>query len=149
MMLLLELPLAVVGVALNWLPYKIPEWATARSRVKKTLHATYKVLLSLGLFPLTWLAEAWLASRFLSFPLAPLATGVLAPLSGWIALRFTERLDTMRSESRAYLALRPGSALARELEPRRRDILRRLAELDRYPRKPSTRPSERAEPPRE
>jgi hypothetical protein len=128
--LLLFLPVALVGTLLNWLPYKIPGWVSRHLRLERKANepATYKVLISLILFPLCWLVESLLAGK-LSGPTAGLAMAIFAPASGYIALLFHEHLGRFRGESRAYLLRRSRSRLIRELAPLRQSIYEEVVEL--------------------
>lgn len=128
--LLLYLPVAMVGTLLNWLPYKIPGWLIRRLGLEHRANepATYKVIVSVVLFPLFWLAESLLAGRIWG-PAAGLGMVLFAPFSGFIALLFHEHLERFRDESRAYLLRRSRSRLIRELAPLRQSIYEEVAEL--------------------
>lgn len=120
--LLLFLPLAAVGVVLNWLPYRLIGEIAARASGSADVPASYKVFGGLVFFPLTWIAEsaaaAWLDGPGHAFgPRWAAAAAVLAvaPLTGWIALRFDDRRGRLRDEARAYLLLRSPRAITAEL----------------------------------
>ncbi|HET7746859.1 MAG TPA: 1-acyl-sn-glycerol-3-phosphate acyltransferase [Vicinamibacteria bacterium] len=86
----LLLPLALLGAALNWLPYRIPGWISESYTRTADEPATYKILAALIAFPTIWTLEAaTIALRF--GPIAGLAAGALAPLSGYLALVFFRR----------------------------------------------------------
>lgn len=133
--LLVHFPLAVVGTVLNWPSYRLVGWiadrVTGKSRGKggrEDQPATYKVFTGVLLFPLTWLAEALLAGRFLG-AWAGLGVFLLAPLSGLSALLFHERRVFFQREARAYLVLRTRARLAAELKARRQAVLDGVEEL--------------------
>jgi glycerol-3-phosphate O-acyltransferase/dihydroxyacetone phosphate acyltransferase len=120
--LLLYLPLAVVGIVLNWLPYRLVGEIAARASGSDDVPASYKVFGGLVFFPLTWIAESAVAA-WLDGPgdvvgprwAAAAAILVAAPLTGWIALHFDDRRGRLRDEARAYLLLRSRRAIAAEV----------------------------------
>jgi len=87
---ILALPVFILGCALNWIPYRIPGWISDRLSTTPDEPATYKLLAGLLAFPLAWAAEAAIAARFAG-PAWGLAMTVLAPTSGYAALRLRER----------------------------------------------------------
>ena len=137
--LLIYLPLAVIGTALNWPTYRLVGEIAARAAGQPDLPASFKVFGGIVLFPLTWLLEAALAA-WIAAPPAPaaaaaaLAVLVAAPATGWVALRFDDRRGQLWREARAYLLLRTRRAIVAEVR-RRRDAAARevgaLAELFR------------------
>jgi 1-acyl-sn-glycerol-3-phosphate acyltransferase len=86
---LLGLPVFVVGVALNWLPYRLPGWISDRISTTPDEPATYKVLAGLLTFPLFWIAETALAVH-LAGAVGGFVMAIAAPVSGYAALRFSE-----------------------------------------------------------
>lgn len=139
LLLLFHLPLAMVGTVLNYLPYRLSGWFADRFAEEPEQPATYKLFSGLFLFPVTWLALA-LAFGLGAFGLFSsnlgsgnfwigLGIGLLAPLSGWIALRFHEQRRRFQAEVRAYLKLRTRQRTADELRRRRRAIYREVEEL--------------------
>jgi hypothetical protein len=87
---LLTLPVLVMGCVLNWLPYRLPGWVSGRLSRSPEDPATYKLLTGLLVFPLAWAAEAALAAR-LGGSAWGLAMAVIAPASGYVALRLREK----------------------------------------------------------
>jgi 1-acyl-sn-glycerol-3-phosphate acyltransferase len=126
--LLVLLPLGVVGTMLHWLPYKIPGWVVRALPIGRDQHATYKVMISLFLFPALWIGGAFLLADLWGWS-AGRAFLVLAPLSGYAALRLRERLESVVLQSRAYLLLRGGGTLVARLRGRRAELVRALREL--------------------
>ncbi len=126
--LLWRLPLAVLGTLLNWLPYRIPGWMTGRLRQPTQDRATFKVLLSLALFPLFWLGESLALGRWVG-PWVGLAALPLAPAAGHFALRFNERWRQFREEALSYLKLKTRRRAADEIRRRRREVFDGVAEL--------------------
>jgi hypothetical protein len=121
-------PLFVVGLALNWLPYKIPGWVTRSLALEPDVRATWKVLLSVVLFPAYWLLLAALVTwRFEGG--WGLATFIAAPISGYLALLYFERWAALRDESAAYLTLKGRRRVAAELIAKRRRVLGEVERL--------------------
>ncbi|HEY6324807.1 MAG TPA: 1-acyl-sn-glycerol-3-phosphate acyltransferase [Thermoanaerobaculia bacterium] len=132
--LLVYLPLAVVGIVLNWLPYRVVGEIAARAARTPDVPASFKVFGGIVLFPLAWLLEAALAASLAGPPStwragAALLTLAAAPLTGWIALRFDDRRGQLWREARAYLLLRTRRAIATELRVRRAAAAREVATL--------------------
>jgi glycerol-3-phosphate O-acyltransferase/dihydroxyacetone phosphate acyltransferase len=132
--LLVYLPLAVVGTALNWLPYRLVGEIAARATREPDMPASFKVFGGIVLFPLAWLLEGVLAARLAGpRPAAEAAAALLtlaaAPLTGWMALRFDDRRGQLWREARAYLLLRSRRAIAAELRARREAAAREVAAL--------------------
>jgi glycerol-3-phosphate O-acyltransferase / dihydroxyacetone phosphate acyltransferase len=132
--LLVYLPLALVGIVLNWLPYRVVGEIAARAARTPDVPASFKVFGGIVLFPLAWLLEAALAAWLAGPPLtwragAALLALVAAPLTGWIALRFDDRRGQLWREARAYLLLRTRRAIAAELQARRAAAAREVAAL--------------------
>jgi 1-acyl-sn-glycerol-3-phosphate acyltransferase len=132
--LLVYLPLALVGIVLNWLPYRVVGEIAARAARTPDVPASFKVFGGIVLFPLAWLLEAALAAWLAGPPStsragAALLTLAAAPLTGWIALRFDDRRGQLWREARAYLLLRTRRAIAAELQARRAAAAREVAAL--------------------
>lgn len=130
------LPVAAVGTLLNYVPYRVPGLVGRLGRREGDLPATYKLLTGLLLAPLCWALEAGAAAA-LAGPRAAAAVLVLAPLSGWFALRFHERNESFFRELRAWLTLRLSPGRAAELRRRRaaiRDEIERLVSDATQPR---------------
>ncbi|HEX7184962.1 MAG TPA: 1-acyl-sn-glycerol-3-phosphate acyltransferase [Thermoanaerobaculia bacterium] len=129
--LLIHLPLAIVGTILNWPTYHLIAFLAPRiARWIPDQTATYKLFGAVIFFPLTWIAEAILAARWLDTGWAAPLTLLLAPLTAWIALRFHETHTSFWREAWAYLLLRTRKKVAEELRSKRQEILNRVAELE-------------------
>ena len=89
---MLLLPAALVGIILNWLPYKLPGWVSRALTRTPDEPATYKILTALLAFPAFWIAEA-AAAGIAGGGWAGLATAVIAPATGYAALLFHDRLE--------------------------------------------------------
>jgi hypothetical protein len=88
----LLLPAAAVGLLLNWLPYQLPGWVARALTRTPDEPATYKILTALLAFPVFWIAEA-VAAGMAAGTAAGLATLVVAPATGYVALLFHDRLE--------------------------------------------------------
>jgi glycerol-3-phosphate O-acyltransferase/dihydroxyacetone phosphate acyltransferase len=133
--LLLHLPLAALGIVLNWPTYRLVGEVAGRATAEPDLPATYKVFGGLVLFPATWLGEAAFAA-WLARPrgaaaawAAGLAVLLLAPVTAYAALRFDDARAALLREARAYLVLRTRGELAADLKARRTAAARQVAAL--------------------
>ncbi|MCB9739546.1 MAG: 1-acyl-sn-glycerol-3-phosphate acyltransferase [Deltaproteobacteria bacterium] len=120
--LLLLAPFAGLGALLNWPTYRgIGLLAERLAGDEADVVATYKLLGGMLLFPAGWLLSALLVGA-LSDATFGFAALLLAPLTGAVALRFSERLAVRRRALRAAW-LRLGRApLAFALAARRREL---------------------------
>lgn len=113
-------PVAAVGAALGWLPYRavrpLAAWAT---RGHADLLGTAKVLGGAVIVGGTWLAEAVAAGLLAGWP-AALAVAIGAPATGYAALRWGERWDRRRALLHArWLRATRGEVAAAVAERRR------------------------------
>jgi len=122
------LPLALLGTALNWIPYRLVGALAQRRAAEADFVATYKLIGGVVLFPLWWLLCA-VAVGALAGPLAGFATAPAAAGAALVALHFHERRAAIWEDIRAYAVLRSRRALARELAQRRNALLATLHEL--------------------
>lgn len=134
--MLVLLPLAALGTALNYLPYRVLGAIASRFAGLPDQKATLKLFPGLVVFPLTWLLEAalggWLASRPLGAGAAWLTGAgvfVLGPISGWLALRFHDTRRRFVHEVRAFVVLAVRRRVRAELKARRREVIRQISEL--------------------
>jgi glycerol-3-phosphate O-acyltransferase/dihydroxyacetone phosphate acyltransferase len=136
--LLIYLPLGVVGIALNWVPYRLVGEVAARATREPDMPASFKVFGGILLFPLAWLLEAAFAAELtarlagrpsLAGAAAALVTLVVAPATGWVALRLDDRRGQLWREARAWLLLRSRRAVAAELRGRREAAAREVSAL--------------------
>ena len=131
---LLLLPFAALGAFLNYPAYRLAGLLARRfARGQEDLLATIKAGTSLILFPATWSLCAAAADILLGGR-AGLAAALLAPLSGYAALRTGEALDVLIGRARALLHAFSGDSAARRLSSERQaireEILRAASELD-------------------
>jgi glycerol-3-phosphate O-acyltransferase / dihydroxyacetone phosphate acyltransferase len=96
-------PLAIFGGIIHYPAYKLSQLIGLKiARDQEDVFATFKIAAALLLFPLTWLAFAALCFWRLGWPFALLALFV-APVSGFVAIRFFEELDRFVGGARAIL----------------------------------------------
>lgn len=108
--------LAGAGIVLNWIPYRIVDLLVRASKPEEVDVATFKVIASFFLFPLTYIAEMWGVYRFLGW-LPAFAFGILIVPVSLFTLRFFERREPTSARA---VSIRRGSA------QRKRDQLARL-----------------------
>lgn len=134
--LLLRLPLALAGTALNALPYWIVKLIGRRVKGLDQ-KATWKLFPALLTYPLTWIAEAVAAGWWLTSTtgapwagwLLAVAVLILSPIAGWEALLFHDRRSRLGHEIKAFLKLRTRRRFTEVLREEREDIRRRVAKL--------------------
>ncbi len=129
-------PFALIGALLGWLPYRsIRVIATRLAKGEADVVGTYKLLLGLVVFPSWWLAESviigWRTTWFVG-----LATLLLAPLTGFVALRWDERLEARRQLLRASYLSATRSDIASAVTARRIALAQRIAEAIAHAPKP-------------
>jgi 1-acyl-sn-glycerol-3-phosphate acyltransferase len=122
------LPLALVGILIHALPYQGTALAVRALRPEPDTEATYKVAAGLVLYPLCWLAEAWLVWRLGG---AWLAAGFLACLgpAGLVALTWRSRLARVGTDARGLARFLLDRDLYRNLLERRRALLEEMRAL--------------------
>ncbi len=101
-LLLLVWPLAAVGAVLAWAPYRLVRPIALRIAGSDTdLVSTVKLLRGLAVLAATYSLEALVVGVSVG-PVAGLATLVLGPALGFVALRYGERLEARQSVLRAH-----------------------------------------------
>jgi len=104
--LIFVVPLALVGTVVNYPAYRLVAFiAMGLSKNDEDIIATIKMIAGTLLFPLTWILVA-VAIGIRWGTVAALAAIVLAPLTGYAALRFFETLDELAGGARAVLLSR-------------------------------------------
>ena len=123
-------PLALIGIAVHFLPYRLTAAAVRLIPHTDEEEATDKIAAGLVLFPLAWLAEAavvfaaggrWALILFLT---ALLPTGL-------VALGWRGRLEHARQEARAFARFLLDRDAFRRLRLRRETLAAELGELSR------------------
>jgi hypothetical protein len=106
------------------LPYRLVRPIAIRlARGEADLIGTVKALLGLVVMTSTYVIEAVLAgARWGS--MIGLLVFALAPLSGFVALRFQERLDLRREALRAFFVRSSSERIARAVTERRLELVR-------------------------
>jgi glycerol-3-phosphate O-acyltransferase/dihydroxyacetone phosphate acyltransferase len=132
-------PFGLVGTAINFLPYHGAGALARRIAPSPDTLATYKLFASLVAYPSTWIllavASLWLDSPWVSG--WHLAVGLLiaGPMTGYLAVRWHQRIDDFVRQARAFLLLRSGRFSVEKLKVKRRRVLVALNDLiDDYQR---------------
>ena len=90
---LLLLPFAVFGIAVHYPAYHFGGYLARKlSQNAEDVISTIKIISAMLLFPLTWIALGLLLWRLMAWEFA-LASLIVAPLCGYLAIRFFEELD--------------------------------------------------------
>lgn len=124
------LPLALWGSLVHFVPYQVAGAAARALRPEPDVEATYKIVASVLLYPLAWLAEAWIAWRLGGAPLVVVFVLALLP-SGFLALTWRERLARFATEARAFARFVLDRDLDAQLAARRDALVAELRELAR------------------
>jgi 1-acyl-sn-glycerol-3-phosphate acyltransferase len=122
-------PLALIGMLWNVVPYRIVGAIASRVAGEELdVVGTYKMLLGVVVLPLWWLATAALTGWSMGWPLA-MASALVGPLGGWVALRWSERWLAYRTICKAgWLAL-TRRHLVEAVEQHRRSLATAVAGL--------------------
>ena len=122
---LVRLPLALLGVFLNGLPFFLTR-LLSRLGIRSDRQSTAKLFGGLLLYPLCWTLQARLLG---GETIPPIAWWLLAPLSGIASLLFSERHAQLLEELRTYLKLNTHSEMRQELAQRLENVRIEVAEL--------------------
>ena len=98
------LPLAAVGLALWYVPYRLPALAVRVLPVTEDSVATYKLATAVVLFPLAYVAWIVAAGLYLG-PIAAFAAALLVPVLGAVALWWGLRWERVKEDGRAFLGV--------------------------------------------
>lgn len=129
--LVLGLPAALVGLIVHYPAYRAVDWvATGLTKGEEDALATVKLLAATLLFPLSWTAVV-LAVWLWRGPWAAALTGLALPLTGFAALRFSERLDRVVGATRALAIFLVRRWAFLRLAAERRTIREEIIELGR------------------
>jgi 1-acyl-sn-glycerol-3-phosphate acyltransferase len=122
----LALPLALVGAALGWLPYRLAGQVAGRVTHDEDLLGTVKLIAGATFVFVAWVAEAVIAGARLG-PLWSVPVFLGAAVTGYVALRF-EELAKDTAEALRHLWLRAFHFdTARRLGERRRALAEAVA----------------------
>ena len=124
-------PVAFAGFAVNYPAYKLAGLlATRLSKRSEDVVSTIKIIAALLLFPLTWLALAALFYWLAGWPAALLSLAA-APVAGFVAVRFFERLDEFVGGARAVSFYLTRRWFFKELLVERRRLYEEIVALGR------------------
>lgn len=126
--LALGLPLALVGLACHGLPYHLTRLLVRLGRPRPDVEATWKILASSVLYPVAWALEGGTAYRLGGGVLVAAFALSLAP-TAFFALAWSERVERVRREGRAFLRFLADRDLPATLARRRRAIRREMEAL--------------------
>ena len=86
-------PFALIGAVVHYPAYRLAGYlARTLSRGEQDVISTFKITAALLFFPLTWLVLALISWKFAGL-LAAVAALLIAPLCGYVAIRFGEEID--------------------------------------------------------
>jgi 1-acyl-sn-glycerol-3-phosphate acyltransferase len=125
---LVALPLALVGVALHALPYRLTAVAARALRPEDDVEATYKIAAGVILFPLAWALEAWLAWWLAGGVGLALFLAALVP-AGLLSLTWRDRLASVGAEAHALRQFLLQRSVHASLAERRRALARELERM--------------------
>lgn len=130
---LLYLPLGIPGLLLHYLPYRlIGMLSRTTAKGSSDVLATTKLISAAVVFPLSWIGVGILAWIWAG-PVAAIGVLLLAPASGYAALRLTETADRALGAFRALGLWFAGRRRLLQLQVERRrlreDIVRLAGEL--------------------
>ena len=127
--LVVILPLALIGTVINYPVYRLVGAITARlSRNDNDIVATIKIIAGALLFPVSWILLAAAIGIYFGWTPGVFAL-VAAPLTGYLALLFFERLDRSIPGARAILMSRFSRWGFLKLVAERRAIHEEIVEL--------------------
>jgi 1-acyl-sn-glycerol-3-phosphate acyltransferase len=122
-------PLAAVGFFVHYPAYRLTgALATRLARASDDVVSTIKIVASMLLFPLTWIALACAAGWAAGWR-GVLVALALAPVCGWIAVRFAEQLDGFVGGARALRFYLTRRWFFKELLAERRRLREEIAAL--------------------
>lgn len=124
-------PLALPGILIHYPAYRLIGFLARRvAGESQDVVATAKALGALLLFPLTWGFIGWAVGTWLGWP-AGVAATFLAPVTGWVGLRFSERFDHVLGATRALLLYHLGRERFLRLQVERRRLREEVVALAR------------------
>ncbi len=124
--LILLAPLALLGAVMGWAPYRAVRPLAVRLAGQHTdLISTFKLLL--GLLTLTSTYVAWaIVGAWLMGPSGGLAALLLGPLSGFVSLRYGERVERRRELLRSLWLRATRARVAAGVAERRAELNREV-----------------------
>lgn len=128
--LLFGLPLALVGLLVHGLPYRLTAFAVRRIPHTDEEEATDKIVGGLVFYPLSWIAEGWVLDALFGRT-ALIAFLVAIPLTAFPALAWYERVRRVKTEARAFGRFLRERELLRRLRKERQELSEELHALAR------------------
>ncbi len=127
---ILLFPLALVGACIHYPAYKLAGFlATKFSDNYDDVLSTIKIIAAMLLFPLTWIVLLILSYIFEGWR-ATLAALIVAPLAGYVSLRFTEEFERFLASLNAAAFFITQRRFFRQLLSERKAIRREILELN-------------------
>ena len=125
------LPLATIGAAVSYPTYRLIGFLAKRfSGGEDAVVATIKLLGALTLYPLTYLAIAWLAGARFGVPTG-LVVLLALPFLAYLALRVFEDLDEVLADARALMRRDDRERLLKQREAIRDEFVAVAETMDR------------------
>ena len=125
--LLIAMPLAAIGFVIHALPYAVARYLPRLTRQPLHQRASWSVMSGVFLVPAIWIGLTVLAVR--AWGWWGCLVLVLAPLSGWAALRVAETLHRLWRTTQGLLITHLASSTRQTLLDRRREAQRAVADL--------------------
>jgi len=126
--LLFGLPLALVGLLVHGLPYRLTAFVVGKVPHTDEEEATDKIVGGLVFYPLCWIAESW--ALYAVFGRTALVAFLIAiPLTAFPALAWYERVRRVKTEARAFGRFLRERGLLRRLRKERRELAEELRGL--------------------
>jgi glycerol-3-phosphate O-acyltransferase / dihydroxyacetone phosphate acyltransferase len=128
--LLLAAPIALAGLLLHGIPYRLTAFAVTRIPHTDEEEATDKIAAGLVLYPVCWAAEGW-AALALGGKTGLVLFLLAVPVTAFFALAWLERFDRVRKEAVAFGRFLGDRELPARLRERRRVLVEELRDLAR------------------
>jgi 1-acyl-sn-glycerol-3-phosphate acyltransferase len=129
--LLLAAPLALAGLLLHGIPYRLTAFAVTKSPHTDEEEAADKIAAGLVLYPVCWAAEGW-AALALGGRTGLVLFLLAVPVTAFFALAWFERFDRVTKEAAAFGRFLGDREVPARLRERRRVLGEELRELARH-----------------
>ncbi len=126
---LVRTPIGVAGALLNLVPYRLVDWLAARKAAQPDEPASWKLFGALVFYPAWWALLA-LGAGWTGGPVLAACAPIVAALSGYIAVRWLERLGTLAGQARLAWRLSAQRPALEQLRAERRLVGELLARLE-------------------
>lgn len=121
-------PVAALGIAVYWIPYRLTGVLERRLVEDRDVRATFKLLAG-GVFHLLWTVAIAVVAGWRFGWIAALCALIVLPLAGVVAVHVTERWARAMAEARRFFLRARRRAELDELRARQADLARRLHAL--------------------